>query len=406
MSKRHLVLALCAKGFGETLLGIGLAQKLGDAGDDVVFLTRESAGMAMGAAPFPRQVISDAALPLLRLYLDSMVSEHRPSTIILADYFTTVFGLEAAGLDFHHLLSYKRPIVAIDTWAMRESGFTIDLFQRSNRVVPDWSHDLDLTVTPVPIAMPRRGGTYYSALPEQHKIAPKVRRHIRRDLGLVDKDRAILFCTSQWQHARFRSRHANRLARQLPLLISHYVAQLGPHAHFIHVGPQRYSLDLHGRYHWLPPLVPQEFDTLLGSVDLLLTANISATTLAKAVAIGTPAVALVNSESLSGVRDLNGHAATLSSGARSWLEEALPIYPFYLWPLGYFKFLKPVLADNDYSQTFSIVEALREREVMAVLSRALFDEDAREATTRAQHEYSEMVRSLPPVARDIHRLAS
>lgn len=403
MRLRHAFLALSAKGFGETILGVRLAHALAATGDEVAFLARGAATSVLGAAGFPVQVLPEHTLPLLRLYLDAFVNEFRPHTLVLADYCTTVFSFEQAGLDLAELRSFRRPIIAIDTWATHESGPTIDLFRSSRRVLPDWDRTVDLAVTPVPIAMPRDGGIYYSALPSAQRVTPKARRHVRRDLGLAEGDRAILLCTAAWQHARFRSRHGNRIARQLPQLLSHYLRRLGPRVHVVHVGPERYAMELDGCYHWLPPLRPEEFDTLVPSMDAVLTANISATTLTKAIATGIPAVVLVNSFTIATIEDLDAKiGGGISAELRAWVSATRPLYPFYLWPLGYFRFLAPVLAGNAYCDALSVVEVLREEEVHAALTHALFDASGRAQTCEAQRRYVAMVEALPSVAEQIH----
>ena len=64
-----------------------------------------------------------------------------------------------------------------------------------------------------------------------------------------------------------------------------------------HVGPQQFdgSEALAGRYHWIAQARPDRFQALMGSADLLLSFNTSATSTLSALALGLPVVLAVNS---------------------------------------------------------------------------------------------------------------
>jgi hypothetical protein len=72
----------------------------------------------------------------------------------------------------------------------------------------------------------------------------------------------------------------------VPRLLSEHLRRADPAATLVHVGPAALQLAPDARYVWIPPLSPDNFDRLLGSVDLLLSANISATTNGRAIAAG------------------------------------------------------------------------------------------------------------------------
>jgi hypothetical protein len=88
-------------------------------------------------------------------------------------------------------------------------------------------------------------------------------------------------------------------------------------------------------------------------------------------------------------------SATASGAMRQWLDKVVPLFPFALWPLGYHRFLAPLLRDNPYVAALQMVELLHEREVEAALSALLFDPGARENQAHRQAVYLAQVRSLP-----------
>jgi len=80
---------------------------------------------------------------------------------------------------------------------------------------------------------------------------------------------------------------------------------------------------------------------------------------------------------------------------KQWMENTLPIFPFALWPLGYHKFLAPLLERNPYLDALDLAEVLDESLVQGRLSTLLFDTSAREEQIHRQAAYLSAVRSLP-----------
>jgi hypothetical protein len=402
---KHLFIALSTKGFGETTLGLRVAQELANAGDECVFLVHVSAAGLLSRTGFPHMTVADHTIGWLRLMLMTLLDRHKPNSIILSDYFTTALAFERGDLEPSYLRESGLPLGAIDTWDLKKSGTSIDAFGNEIRTFQDWSHLLDYHLIPVPIANPSPGGSYYCNLPEPTRVTARIRRHVRRGLGIGDGEQAILFCTAEWQHARFRSEAGNQLARTLPQLIERYVLQLGPRVHLVHVGPAAYPLaSLGSRYHWLPPLPPDKFETLLASVELLMVANASSTTIAKALVSGIPSVTLVNSYSLQASEDLTKAGIRLSAETKMWAASSMPLYPFTMWPIGYHQFLKPSLDGNPYCAVVPMLEILHEAETLDEMQALLWDASARQRRLNAQTAYVDELHRLPSGAGCVSRM--
>lgn len=396
---RHLFLALSTRGFGETILGTRLALELQQAGHDCMFIVHDSAAGVLAETPFRCLKVSDTTLPLLPLYLRSAFEQFDPDSVVLSDYFTTTLAFEKAGADFSLLKGRGLPVTAIDTWDVQRCGTRVDLYGKAVREMQDWRNDIDLRLIPTPLASPSGDGAFYSSLPHPTNVARKVRRHVRRDLGLAEEDALVLFCTAEWQCARYKDADARRLAQSLPRLVADQLRRLGPRVHLAHVGPRPYRTSLGERYHWLPAMGPEQFNFLLSSCDLLLSANVSATTIARALVSEVPALVLMNSHAAASPEDLP--AALLrgaSPGFKAWLEDSLPIFPFHLWPLGYHEFLGPMLAGNPLLDAVPCIELLDEKGVSCALSGLLFDAGSRQRAVERQLAYAREIGRLPRAA--------
>ncbi len=396
--QKFLFLALCKGGLGETILGIRIANELHKRGDSVSFLAHTASALAYKGAPFPVELLDDRLGALLPHLVDGCVINERPTCIIVCDLFTNSVFFRDARVDPEFLSRYGIPIIGLDTWHFGESGNRIDLYLDKSTEISPWVAKLKHRLIPVPIARPIAQPGMYSNLPPPVVIGREVRNQLRVNLGLGSSDRSVLFCTANWQQAPYPNDHAKRLGDGVPLLLAQYLNQIGTQTHMVHVGPSEYPLEeiLGDRYHWIPPLQPNEFDLLLGSVDLLLSVNISATTVTKAIVSEIPTMVLQNSLR---AETLEEAESSLSNGPSrilvNWVKEVLPLFPFSLWPSGWHAFLAPVLRANDYARAAGLTELLNEEQIVHTCKELLFSVTARHDHLQRRTEYLNKVRQLP-----------
>lgn len=403
---RHLFLALSTKGFGETILGLQVARRLRQRGEEPVFLIHESSVPLLQSSPFEFMTISEHAGALLPMFVAEL-ADHDTATIILSDFFTTDLWLDHHGLDHEFLTQRGVPIVAIDTWCIKTTGAAIDIYWQKTRQFEDWTDELAMVIQPVPLAPPAAGRQVYSCLPRPADAGPAGRDGLRARLGIADTDKVALFCTAGWQQTKYSCEHAQRFAAALPVLLARYWQRLGPDVHLVHVGPHSYEMPLDGRYHWLSQLAPAEFDAVLGGADLLLTANISSTTIAKAMVSGIPVLAMINSHEIRHAGDLArlGHVVD-DEDAAPWARQNLPLYRYYMWPVGYYRFLDPLLRDSAYLEAVPTVELLDRRAVVTQIEALLHAPAARALALRRQARYVASLEGLPDPADLVMRVTS
>jgi hypothetical protein len=396
---KHIFLALSPKGYGETILGMRLANKLVENGDSCSFLIHESSAPLFTDPKFEYIKINERTLPLIGLLIQSQVKKSRADSIILSDYFTTALTFERAGINPQIVQQFDCPVGAIDTWDIKQTGTIMDFVGNQNRQFKDWTYLIDYLLTPVPIAKADSNANYYSCLPEPIVIPKKVNRHIRRDLGISEHDKIVLFCSAEWQHAPFKTEESNQLRDRFPNLLSSYFQQLGSQVILVHVGPAPLDLAIKHHYRWIPPLSPQQFDLLLASTDLLLTANVSSTTISKALVSGIPVVNLVNSfKAAEFVDTTSAHAKNLSPEFTNWVKEPIALHPFFMWPIGYHSFLNPLLENNPYTNAVQMLEITSVETVIKTIQCLLMENDYKQKVLEKQFSYVKEVESLPCAA--------
>jgi hypothetical protein len=173
--------------------------------------------------------------------------------------------------------------------------------------------------------------------------------------------------------------------------------------HVVHVGPTRLPNFLAHKYHWLPSLSTGDFEFLLGSVDLLFTANVSASTISKALVTGIPISVLVNSHSVTSMADFREKFGSAFTENECWIESVVPIFPFFLWPLGYYDFLQPIIRNNRLFDIITLIEMLETAQAVEHLRNLLFDDIYRERVLQQQMDYAKNISRLPTGASLIQR---
>ncbi|MEY9748894.1 hypothetical protein ABIF65_008268 [Bradyrhizobium japonicum] len=401
-----ILLTLSRGGWGEAAFGVELARGLLSMGKETVFLTHENNVGLIANTGFEYHPIGDHIGSLVWSLITETVREKNATSIVMCDFFTCDGVLRRYGIDAQRLRQLAIPLLAVDTWGQSErraagpaSKRGFDVFMRKSMEISSWIEEIPC-LRPCPLLHPdaRPGVCRFMSPPI--RITRAVRRQVRTELGLASDDAIILFCTAKWQQTRYDDFDGDRCAAFVPLLLAHYCRQLDRRAHLIHVGPEPLSglKTLGDRYKWLPPL-GEKFDLLLGASDLLLTANASASTVTKAISSRIPVLVVQNSCRAETFDDAAGWLGTrATSFTEAWLRDAVPLYPFRLWPIGFFEVMEDVVRRNPYWDSVVVCELLDERNFVSQIRSLLFDPTTVHLLQEAQSQYCNLLGALPAPA--------
>lgn len=400
-----LFFAMSSAGYGETLIGMSLARQLRPAGIETYFICEPMSEKLLRGSGFPYLVLDRSMGGFARLLVDDTVASFRPDAIVLSDYFTYcgVFP-KRYGLDPWFIDRYRLPIIPIDIWEWANTDFAVDVFDGKAMTVDRRIMEMPVHLRPVPIAhLDESPQIYPFRLWEgNERVSRRTRDHLRETFGMAKDDKMVLLAVAGWQQDKYSDDNGDRIAERVPELLVHYLRQTPPTTRFILVGKVPPALEALGdRAHVIPPCSPSRFNVLLGSVDLVLTLNLGATTLARAVLSDIPGLVLTNRFSISEKPEIDRVEAELggmSEEVRSWLTRTLPLYPFRMWPLGFHRFLDPIVADNPYLSTFAHVELLDEPAVLAALDNVLYDREVRDGLAANRAAYLETLAAHPSTA--------
>lgn len=383
----YLFLATARAPFGEALCGLDVAMAAHGAGDRVAFLHHSALTRLFANVPFSRGTI-DVALADLPAAIRGAVASRGFDIVVLVDALSV---LGTIGPDRLRALiaTCGARVVALDLWSCHETSMVWDVSDLEtpiDRVVLDVP-----ALRPAPVARPEAPGAY-RALPAVVPASPHERARIRDSLAIGEHERVVVTTVGSWQLAeQYPAGHARRLADAWPALIAQLARRLAP-CRLVHVGPAPFVPAIAGYRHF-PQLAAEDFRHLLAASDLLLTGNIMATSIAAAIALDVPVLALGNSVAGATLDELEaGSGAPLTADARAWVAPILPLRRFAVSPLGLHAFVAPVLARNPYRDAVGHAEAL-DFEGTAARARALLDDAT--AARSAMARYRTQIAALP-----------
>lgn len=405
---KALFLALSPQGFGETLIALSLADQVASLGVTSSFIVEDHARTLMAAHGYEFSVIESRMGKLACLVIDDVIREFRPDVLVLADYFTYCAVLEVQyRLNPWFIDTYDIPVVTIDIWEWGNTDFYVDIagddivYRASDRF-----RSLAAHLRPVPLAhfepdAANRAHPFRVSAGEQ-PLSRADRRRRREALGVGGRERLVLLPTARWQVETdaVYSKAARGVSTSMPRVVTHYLERLPAQTHFLLIGevPPAWSCLPADRTHSVPPCSPREFGALLQASDAVLSLNIAATTVWRAVMSGVPAMVLGNRYQLRDEGDVDlvlPGSNGLAASARAVLKEHLPVYPFRMWPLGFYSFLEPLLTANPYTDAVLRAEILDGSGAVEGLTSLLFDPGFRADRLAAQSAYAEKVRALP-----------
>lgn len=370
---RVMILALHDRSLGRVGMAVRMAGDLVRAGMEVVFAVHANTTAYVRARNLPVVEITESLGPLAELALREALTQWQPNHVILCDYFGTCNMLHRCGLGAPEFL-LDWPLTSLDIWDSDLTGAIVD--RATGERVPlclgtcnrCWELFRSLTrrLVPCPIGSPEGSTPRVRVMPS----ALKLRR--RRS----NTKRRILTTTARWQTAGGPQSHRRGFPRNVPHLLTKVLSSLPRNFEWLHIGPEPFRLPggMPAFYRWQAPVSEEKMQDILRRSDVFLSLNASSSIMFEAVCAGMPTVMVQNSRT------------------------DTAIGPFALWPLGYRRFLAPLIDDNPLYEPIEKVEIAFPDRLIETFARILYmPEKTAEAEDRAS-DLRSRIGALPTLA--------
>jgi hypothetical protein len=192
-------------------------------------------------------------------------------------------------------------------------------------------------------------------------------------------------------------------------MLEQLLERLLPYADVLAVGPQ---LVFHDRvpdgFHPLGQVEPERFRRLIQAVDLHISNNIVSVSLHRLALRGIPSVVLMNSLNKRGgkLRWEIDDPPQLTEYAQGVVDGIDYLYPCRMFPVGWYHFLRSLLAGNPFTDVVEHVETFDETAALQAIVPLLGDGPQRTRHAEAREAYLEALRKLPEVDTILHQVAA
>ncbi|MBL8150290.1 MAG: hypothetical protein JNN15_10235 [Blastocatellia bacterium] len=408
MKKNVLFVSTGSLAFGESVMALNFARSLPKSDYNSCFILSplNSVLLEQDNEEFENVKLFEGAHKINRLLVIDFLEKNPPDIIVLCDFLTFDFSQADFGINLKFLRAYGKPIISLDTYEWESGNFTLDFFSGVDKQLPRMLLQLDGALRPCPLNKPAPTTeriVCYSFLDQIKCLQPDEIERKREELGINPNDFVIFSATAVWQAFRPKTKYKGPFGHIVSELLSYYVSKLNKPVHWIRVGPERErTTEKYGNIteHNFPSLQESEFDKLLAASDILVTSNVASTTLVKCIKYGRSALLLYNSIKANQPSDLAQYKhIKLSEYMSKLIENAYPLQPFLMFPLGWYKFLSPIMKDNPYLETFYRAEILDEEVVLSILHQAIQDKEL--SLSKEVGNYEKLLKTLPSPSESI-----
>lgn len=318
-------------------------------------------------------------------YIISLIEINCYDLIILFDAFTMEYAQTWTGINMSTLKSLNIPIASLDEYDYVNAGYKLDYYGIFVKRLPDLLSKADIVFKNCPLSMPNEGYSEIKNAEKEGQFYYQVIGTKQRDKSLIDSVRKryvkdnekIVFITlSKWElDGAYSFSSQSTLCKYLLPLIYNYLSGLDTEICLIHVGSSYWNdIEFNNpkiKYIYYESLPVDIFEEILQSSDLFITYNLVSITLTKAIDFGINSIVL-NNDKIIDFKALEKKCAEKPLWYQHMARDIKKVYPFTASMFGWNHFLKAIMRDNVYMNSFKRVQAFNTEQVHSVLKETLY----------------------------------
>lgn len=334
-----------------------------------------------------------------------IIEEEKYDLIILFDVFTFEYAQSWSGMNLNIIRGFNIPIMSLDEYEYTKAGYKLDYYGMFIKRLPPLLDKCDYVIKNCPLSMQDktdinindnndRKEYYYRIFDNIDRISQEEKLYIKTRYipNLGENKKIVFFTTSRWEvQGAYSFSSQNRLVAWLGVILHEYLKELDEEIVLVHIGEEKWKIpkkESKVEYIHYDSLPVNEFEELLQSVDLYITFNIVSITLSKAIMFGIPSLILNNSNIIEFSR-LENRLKMRPQWYQEMAKDVKKIYPFAASMFGWSNFLKTVLNNNSYVETFKRVDMFNYNKTKELLKNILIDEKLREEVIENNEKFIE-----------------
>lgn len=422
--KKILNIALGEISTGELGIALAFAKNLSRAKYDNYFLVPDEKQHIMGKVEYGHvMTVSRSQTPVENHeIIMKYIQANDFDAMVLFDIFTFEYSQDWTGINFDIIRSLGIPIISLDEYEYTKAGYKLDYYGIFVKRLPALLEKCDFIIKNCPLSMIenhdkcfaqglKKNEYYYRVFDTMNRISEEEKQEIREKYiySKTGKRNAKIVCltTSEWEiKGAYAFSCQNTLASWLGNILHEYLKELDEDITLLHLGAENWTIaaqDGQVSYVHYDSFPVDVFERVIQSADLFVTYNLISITLSKAMLFGVPALVLNNSKIIEFDR-LKDKLRERPLWYQKMALEVKKVYPFTASMFGWKNFLKFILTDNAYVNTFKSVDMFNYQKTKEILRSMIFDNDMRKQILEDNEKFIKnykKVRSAEDVLDDI-----
>lgn len=355
---KYLFIVTSYWAFGELQIAVDFALKLRTLGHKALFLIPPSHENKVKEKNMPYRILIPNARALNKLLFCDIEESFKPDFIVLSDFLNYAFCETHYGLLEEDLLIFSGRIGAFDLYNFALAGKKIDTYGFRAKEISKLSVDnYDFLLQPCPVnqLFQDKGPNcfryrIFDGIPARTEDEYQ---KARTSLHIDASEKIIVMTGAVWQSSFKPYKQVKEMVAAVDDRIIEVIRSLPKNYKVYWVGPrfQEFPKELTQVRH-VKGLPPAQFEMLVDSGDVFVSANYISTSMVRAALRGVPVVLLGNS-----YLKRQGEFRSLAHGREiEELKQMDTLYPFRMFPVGWYSFLEPAVRKNPFYELAKCVE--------------------------------------------------
>ena len=408
MNKKNTILIIVTSfwAYGELLIAVEFAKRIIKNNYNIIFLipsSHEKIIKSFGSC-FKYITLIPKSRKINRLFLIDIENTYKLSFVILADFLNYSFCEVHYGLTLDDLNIFSGKIGTFDDFdwdlcnrSMDTYGFKAKNNERINTNI------FEFKLLPVPIVNPDREIkndkriNLYKLFDETKEYNELIKNEKKELLNLSNSKKTILVTSATWQEKYKDYPEVIKYVELSNNIFNKVLNKLAKYFNVIYVGLKENN-NSEENITYLNQLPPDEFENYILASDLFISRNITSTTMLRIIMNNIPVLFLRNSIYFkNGTDKFSKFKFKINTEIRSEIDKLEYCYPYLMFPVGWYNFLKPVFNGNLFTKTYFTEELFNIEGIIEKVIEILCNKSTLDKLNHNLFNYKQKLDSLPDI---------
>jgi hypothetical protein len=371
MKRRYLYIVTSFWAFGELQIAIDFAFKAMALGNESLFLIPPSHKDRIESTGICYRILIPHSATINRVTLRDIEETYVPDIVILSDFLNFAFCEKHYGLTESDLEIFSGAIGAFDLYDYENAEGSVDTYGFSAKQLSCLSlSKYKFILQPSPVIPPRSNSRpnhfRYRIFDDIQPREISDYLEARKKLGISVNENIILMTCAVWQSTFRPYADIYKMVAAVNIALSEIINKLPDNTNFLWVGSKCNDFLLKSsRVHQISTLSQSEFEAYVLSADVYLSMNYISTSMVRAALMGVPVVLLGNTYTK------KGNLTNFDNFDPEILNSVERIYPFRMFPVGWYYFLESIVKDNPFYQLTEQAEIFETDTTVSLVKKCL-----------------------------------